>query len=71
MTKVSEKFLVRLKLHQLPGYRIAQMAGINPVTLSKLINGIEPLRPDDERIRRVGSIIGLKDSEVFENLNRI
>ena len=64
--KVSATFIIRLKLHRDPAYRIAQMAGVNPTTLSKLINGAEPVRPDDDRILRVGRILGLEPEEVFD-----
>ena len=63
--KVSQTFIIRLKLHSDPAYRIAQQAGVNPTTLSKLINGAEPIRPDDDRIVRVGRILGLEPEEVF------
>lgn len=63
--KISQTFIIRLKLHSDPAYRIAQMAGVNPTTLSKLINGAEPLRPTDDRIVRVGRILGLEPDEVF------
>ena len=64
--KVSQTFIIRLKLHSDPAYRIAQQADVNPTTLSKLINGAEPIRPDDDRILRVGRILGLEPEEVFE-----
>ena len=54
--KISKTFIIRLKLHSEPAYRIAQQAGVNPTTLSKLINGAEPLRPTDDRILRVGKV---------------
>ena len=66
MTNLSEEFLIRLKLHELPAYKIAQQAGVNPNTLSRLINGIDPLKPQDDRIISVGKIIGLSPSECFE-----
>jgi len=65
--KISEAFLIRLKLHNDPAYRIAQRADVNPTTLSKLIHGAEPLRPADDRILRVGSILGLEPDEVFDS----
>ncbi len=40
MTMISRRFLVELKLHPEPAYRIAQQAGVNPSTLSKLIHGL-------------------------------
>jgi len=66
MTTVSQQFLIRLKLNDLPAYKIAQRAGVNPTTLSKLINGIDRVRPKDPRIIAVGEIIGLGESECFE-----
>ncbi len=66
MTTVSQQFLIRLKLNQLPAYKIAQRAGVNPTTLSKLINGIDRVRAQDQRIIAVGEVIGLAESECFE-----
>jgi transcriptional regulator with XRE-family HTH domain len=66
MTGVSQKFVIALKLHPWPAYRIAQEAHVDPVTLSKLVNGIIPCRPDDERILRVAAVLGLSGAEVFE-----
>jgi len=65
--KLSETFIIRLKLHSEPAYRIAQQAGVNPTTLSKLINGAEPVRPADDRILRVAKILGLEPDEVFDS----
>ncbi|MDA2927779.1 helix-turn-helix domain-containing protein [Acidobacteria bacterium AH-259-G07] len=64
--KVSQEFLIRLKLNALPAYKIAQQAGVQPNTLSKLINGIEPVKPDDPRILKVAKVLGLSKQEVFE-----
>ncbi len=66
MTTVSQQFLIRLKLNELPAYKIAQRAGVNPSKLSKLINGIDRVRPRDPRIIAVGEIMGLAESECFE-----
>ena len=60
------KFRSALKLHDLPAYRIAQRAGLNPVILSKLINGIEPVKPQDERILAVAQILELKAEDCFD-----
>ena len=68
--KVSEQFLIKLKLNELPAYRIAQQASVNPNTLSRLINGIDPLRPGDERIIAVGQVLGLTPKKCFTVLNR-
>jgi len=65
MMHVSERFLVRLKLHSLPAYRIAQQAGVSPSQLSKLINGIDPVKPQDPRIVAVGKVLGLEATQCF------
>ncbi len=70
MTAVSQQFLIRLKLNQLPAYKIAQRAGVNPTTLSKLINGIDRVRAQDPRIIAVGEVIGLSESECFEGTKK-
>ncbi len=65
MKRVSEQFLIRLKLHESPAYKIAQAAGINPNTLSRLINGIDPVRRGDERIVAVGRVLGVPPAQCF------
>ena len=65
MKSVSTAFLARLKLHKLPAYRIAQMAGVDPAMLSKLIHGITPVKIADERIIRVARVLGLRPEEAF------
>ena len=67
--KASRSFLIELRLHPEPAYRIAQKAGVNPTTLSKLVNGIEAVRPNDERILRVAKVLGLAADEAFESRN--
>ena len=65
--RISRDFIVRLKLDPQPAYRIAQKAGVNPTTLSKLVNGIEAVRPNDARILRVSEVLGLSAEEAFES----
>ena len=67
MEKLSREFLIRLKLNPEPAYRIAQRAGINPTTLSRLINRIEPVRPSDQRILRVAKVLGLAPEDAFDD----
>ncbi len=71
MTTLSQQFLIRLKLNDLPAYKIAQRAGVNPTTLSRLINGIDRVRLEDPRIIAVGEIMGLSESECFERLDPV
>jgi transcriptional regulator with XRE-family HTH domain len=66
MFVLSKKFIAALKLHDLPAYRIAQMAGVDSSTLSKLINGISPIKENDERIARIAAVLGLSPDEAFD-----
>ena len=66
MPNISRQFLIRLKFHPKPAYRIAQQAEVNPTTLSKLVNGIESVRPNDERILRVAKVLGIPKERAFE-----
>ncbi len=67
MKEISREFLIQLKLHELPAYRIAQEAGVNPTTLSRLINGIDSVRPADPRLIAVGKVLGIPPMDCFEN----
>ncbi len=47
-------------------YRIAQLAGIHPSTLSRILNGIERIKENDKRVLAVGRVLGLKPEDCFE-----
>lgn len=50
----------------MPAYRIAQAAGVDPSMLSKLVNGICPVRIGDERINRIADLLGLNREDLYE-----
>ena len=62
---LSKEFRTRLALSDEPHYLIATRAHVHPSTLSKLLHGAEPVRPDDPRVIRVGEQIGLSPTECF------
>ena len=62
---VSREFLAALKLNDRPAYRIAQEAGVNPATLSKICTGCTPVEPGDERVTAVGALLGLTPQKCF------
>lgn len=62
---LSRRFIERLKLSDIPQYKIAIQAGINPCVLSKYVIGAQNPRLGDERLLRVGHILGLRPEEVF------
>ena len=63
---VSQQFVAAVKLNPLRSYEIAHLAGLHHTTLSKLVNGIERVRPGDERVIRVGRVLGLEPEDCFE-----
>ena len=63
---VSQRFIERVKLGKVPGYRIAHDAGIHPATLSKLITGAERVKVNDPRVLAVGRVLGLSPAECFK-----
>ncbi len=67
MVRITKEFVIRLKMSELPAYRIAQKAGIDPSTLSKLINGISPVKEIDNRIEKVAQVLGLSLDESLED----
>lgn len=68
---LSQKFKAAVKLSSRRAYQIAHEAGLHPSTLSKLLNGIEKVKPGDPRVLRVGKVIGLRPQECFEPENVI
>jgi hypothetical protein len=67
MLMMSQKLKILIKLNEQPAYRLAQKAGLDPSTLSKLICGIIPVKPGDPRVIAVGRIVGISAEECFEN----
>ena len=65
MLAVSNAFKGKVKLYDTPAYKLAQKAGVDPVVLSKLMNGIIQPKPHDPRILAVAKIIGLSPNECF------
>jgi hypothetical protein len=63
---ISQKLKAAIKLSSIPAYKIAQEAGIDPSTLSKIVCGIIRTKPGDIRIVRVGQIMGFHADECFE-----
>lgn len=62
---ISKKLIAKLKLGPLRQYRVALLAGLHPATLSKLVNGIEEVKPNDQRVIAIGKVLGLKECECF------
>jgi len=64
--RVSEEFRASIYLNEKPGYRIAQVANLDPSVLSKLLHNITRIKPMDERVLRVAKVLGLKPEKCFD-----
>ena len=68
---MSEKLRAAIKLSRQRNYEIALAAELDPTTLSKWLNGIARLRPNDPRLARLADVMGLSVSEcVMEDEER-
>lgn len=63
---VSREFVVAVKLSPLKGYEIAHEAGLHPATLSKILHGIERVKPGDPRVLAVAKVLGLQPEQCFD-----
>ena len=68
MLSVSNKLKAAVKLNDVPAYRIAQKANVDPCTLSKLICGITQVKIDDPRVIAVGEILGIPPEDCFQEV---
>lgn len=66
---VSQKLKNAVKTNLEPAYRIAQKANLSQSMMSQLLNGIVDVKPGDERVIRIGRVLGLEESECFETKN--
>ncbi len=66
--KLSKELIHAVKLADIRHYEICQRANppLHPSVLSKLINGIEKVRDNDNRVIAVGEVLGIPPAECFE-----
>lgn len=65
MSEISDRFKIAVKLSPTPAYKLAQLAGLDPSTLSKLTCGIVKVKANDPRILAVGRVLGLQPEDCF------
>ena len=64
---VSQKLRAAIKLGPVPAYKVAQEAGLDPSTLSKLLCGIVRVKSGDPRITAVAKVVGVPENECFDD----
>jgi transcriptional regulator with XRE-family HTH domain len=62
---ISERFRAAVKLNRLRSYEIAQRAGVSPCVLSRIINRIDPVKPQDHRVEKIAIVLGIPLEECF------
>lgn len=62
---VNRKLIEAVKLHPMPQYKLAWQAGINPVVLSQIITGYIRPAKGDQRVIRIGEVLGFMPDECF------
>ena len=70
MDKVSREFKAAVKLAEIPAWKIAYRAGVNPNVLSKIMSGALRVRVGDRRVLKVAEVLGLDPDDCFENSGR-
>jgi len=63
---VTREFIIAVKLHPQPAYKIAQEAGIDPCVLSKILSGYIQVVPGDERVLGLAHVLGLDPGNCFD-----
>ena len=64
---ISREFKIAVKLSDIPAWKIARRAVVNPNVLSKIMTGAVRVKPGDPRVIAVGRVLGLKPSDCFEH----
>jgi hypothetical protein len=70
MAEISKRLRHELyvaRARRVPQYAIAKRAGVNGSVLSALLNGQKTTRDEDERVIRVGAVLGLSAADCFEH----
>lgn len=63
---VSRELIKAIKLHPTPQYKLAWQADINPVVLSQIITGYVRPAEGDQRVVRIGRVLGFTEKDCFE-----
>ena len=63
---INQKLRNTVKLSDKKAYEIAHKAGLHPSTLSRIICGIEKVKPGDPRVIAIGRVLGFSKNECFE-----
>ena len=65
-SRISRKLYEAVKLAPLPQYEYAHTLGVNTATLSQIVNGILVTQIGDDRVIRLGELLGVPEDECYE-----
>lgn len=63
---ISQKLITAILLSREKRYILARKANLHPAYFSQIIHGHIPLKPDDERVLRIGKVLNIPKEELFE-----
>ena len=63
---ISRKLRDAVKLSELKSYEIAHKAEMHPSTLSRIICGIEKVKPNDHRVVALAQVLDIPPEECFQ-----
>jgi len=64
--RLSREFLIQLKLHREPAYRLDHAVDLDPSVLSAWIRGIRLPRENDPRLLRLATLLQVPSEDLFE-----
>lgn len=67
---ISDRMRRATKLSRVPQYRLAQLIGVHPSTLSCWVNSITDPKPGDSRVLQLAQMLSVPDSEAFAEASR-
>jgi hypothetical protein len=66
MPNICRRFAAAVWVRDLPAYKFAHGENMHPTVLSKLLHGIEKVKPNDPRILAVAKVVGLSPNACFK-----
>lgn len=64
--RFSEVFITRLKMNEIPVYKLSTAVGYPPLKLYRLMSGLQRINPEDGRLIKLAQLIGVRPSQIFE-----
>ena len=63
---ISQKLRDEAKLSDKRHYQLAHEANLHPSTFSRILCGIERIKPNDSRVIAIGQVLGIPADDCFQ-----